>query len=68
MKLTRNGANIGSRSVFFVSPNDGGFVHFSLTSLGRRLVRQRHHLGVHVDVSDTDGSSSSGSVTLVQFS
>jgi hypothetical protein len=68
MTLSRHGVVLGKRAQFFVGAQDGGFVHFGLNSLGARLVRQRHRLSVHVVVVDSAGRSSSGDVTLVQFS
>jgi hypothetical protein len=68
MKISRSRITLGQRSLFTLGSNDGGFVHLQLTSLGTRLLRQRHHLPVSISVTDGAGSTTTSRVTLVSFS
>ena len=68
MKLSRSGVTLGQRGLFTVTADNGGIVHFTLSSLGQQLLRQRHHLRVEVVVSENGGNTASKVVTLVPFS
>jgi hypothetical protein len=68
MKLSRSGVTLGQRGRFTVTADNGGIVHFTLSSLGQQLLRQRHHLRVEVVVSENGGNTASKVVTLVPFS
>jgi hypothetical protein len=68
MKLSRSGVTLGRRGLFTVTADNGGIVHFTLSSLGQQLLRQRHHLPVEVVVSENGGNTASRVVTLVPFS
>jgi hypothetical protein len=67
MTIIRSGVTMGSRKLFFVKANDGGIVHFTFSSLGERLLRQRHRLGVEVIIKENGGNTASKVVTLVPF-
>ncbi len=68
MQLSRSGVTLGQRGLFTVTADNGGIVHFTLSSLGQQLLRQRHHLPVEVVVSENGGNTASRVVTLVPFS
>jgi hypothetical protein len=68
MRLSRSGVTLGQRGLFTITANNGGIVHFSLSSLGQRLLRERHRLRVEAVVSENGGNTASGVVTLVPFS
>ncbi|MGO9750485.1 MAG: hypothetical protein ACLP8S_20370 [Solirubrobacteraceae bacterium] len=73
MIISRSGVTLGQRGVFNVASNNGGIVHFTLSSRGRQLLRQRHQLPVEVTVAQSasgyyyHGNTTSAVVTLVQF-
>jgi hypothetical protein len=68
MQLSRSGVTLGQRGLFTVTVDNGGIVHFTLSSLGQQLLRQRHRLPVEVVVSENGGNTASRVVTLVPFS
>jgi phosphodiesterase/alkaline phosphatase D-like protein len=68
MRLSRSGVTLAQRRLFTITPDNGGIVHFSLSSLGQRLLRERHRLRVEAVVSENGGNTASGVVTLVPFS
>jgi hypothetical protein len=69
LTISRSGVILGQRSSFVIGSDNGGVVHVTLNSLGRLLVRQRHHLRVNVTVGASGAyQTASGVITLVQFS
>ncbi len=71
--LSRSGATLAKRGLFSVAADNGGIVHFTLSSLGQRLLRQRHQLRVAVAIAQSGlpyyvKNTTSVVVTLVQFS
>jgi hypothetical protein len=73
MVLSRSGVTLGRRALFYVAPDNGGIVHFSLSSLGQRLLRSRHQLRVLVSIKETAqgyylNKTITATVTLVPFS
>ncbi len=72
MTVTASGKVIGRRSLYFVGANDGGIVHLTLNSTGRRLLARApgHHLGANVTVNGINPTAghTSRTVTIVPFS
>ncbi len=72
MTLSRSGVTLGKRGSFGVASDNGGIVHFTLSALGRRLLRERHQLRVDVVIAQTGGAyylnTTPVVVTLVPFS
>ncbi len=72
MTLSRSGVTLGKRGLFSVAADNGGIVHFTLSALGRRLLRQRSQLRVKVVIAQSEAgyylnNTTSATVTLVQF-
>jgi hypothetical protein len=73
MAVSRSGVTLAKRGLFSVAADNGGIVHFTLSSLGQRLLRQRHQLRVAVAIAQSGlpyyvKNTTSVVVTLVQFS
>jgi phosphodiesterase/alkaline phosphatase D-like protein len=68
MTLQRNGATLGQRLRFTIGSDDGGIVHYTLSTTGQSLLRRLHRMRVTVVVTPTGAASFSGTVTLVPFS
>jgi hypothetical protein len=67
LKMTANGATIGTRSFFFIKPGGGGIVHVPLNSTGRRLAASGRHFRTSVTVSSSQAGKDSASVTVVPY-
>ena len=67
LRMTSNGATIGSRSFFFIRPNGGGIVHVPLNSRGRALAKSGNHFRTQVTVSSSQAGTDSASVTVVPY-
>jgi hypothetical protein len=68
LRISRSGVTLGQRARFTVKANDGGIVHLTLSSLGSRLLRQRHQLRVQTVLTETGAKPTSAILTLNQFS
>ncbi|MGO9898223.1 MAG: hypothetical protein ACLP0J_00695 [Solirubrobacteraceae bacterium] len=72
LALSRSGATLGKRGLFGVAADGGGIVHFTLSSVGKKLLRQRHQLRVEVVIAQSGApyyaNHTSAIVTLVPFS
>jgi hypothetical protein len=72
LALSRSGVTLAKRGSFSVAADSGGIVHFTLSSLGRKLLRQRHQLRVEVVIVQSGApyyaNTTSAIVTLVPFS
>ncbi len=72
MALSLSGITLGKRGLFSVTADGGGIVHFTLSSVGKELLRQRHQLPVEVVIAQSGApfyvNHVSANVTLVPFS
>jgi phosphodiesterase/alkaline phosphatase D-like protein len=66
--ISRGGVTLASRGDVSIGAEDGGVIHVSLNAAGQATIGTRHHLRVNVTLTDAAGKTTSGVMTLVQFS
>ncbi len=70
LKLVRGGKTVGVRDAYTLKQDDGGFVHITLNTLGKRLLRHRGTMNVKATVANAlvRGQTATKTVTLVRYS
>jgi len=67
LTLSRSGRTLGVRAAFTIKANTGGFVHYTLNSLGQSLLKSRHSLRVSVSATTATGARITTVITVQQF-
>jgi phosphodiesterase/alkaline phosphatase D-like protein len=67
MTISHNATTIAKRLHFTIAANQGGIVHYTLTSQGRSLQRSTRRLRITVVVTPSSGTPITGVITQVPF-
>jgi len=70
LTLVRGGKTVGVRDAYTIKEDDGGFVHITLNTLGKRLLRHRGTMNVKATVENAlvRGQTATKTVKLVRYS